>query len=220
MDKARLNALALRIARLEVAQSAGDARLRLVAKAVEEATAKRSEPSAAVVADISNSHAIDHIAAAAEAAAAGNYPAPRVQLLLPGWGTSCIASTSTPVPDAAPMRAPQAKRKGAGTGAGSVAAAAGSVYIRNFLPPVDEARVEALRASLPIDVPYEANPVSHARSLHKRYFNDAPPGHADAWIVNVFERGMRAALGGHREPGGALGAQMQPNLNPNGCGCG
>ena len=99
----------------------------------------------------------------------------------PGSAAGSASSATT--------RASRVKHKGAG--AGVAAAAAGSVYIRDFLPPADEARVEALRASLPVDVPYEDNPVSHARSLHKRYFNDAPPGDADAWIVPLFEAALR-----------------------------
>lgn len=202
MDEARLQALATRIAQLEAAQNAGDARLDVVAKAVEEATVEQGQAAAAVAAHASpRPPAIDYIAAAAEAAAAGGYAAPRVQLLLPAWGTGCTATTSTPAAgsaSSATTRASRVKHKGAG--AGVAAAAAGSVYIRDFLPPADEARVEALRASLPVDVPYEDNPVSHARSLHKRYFNDAPPGDADAWIVPLFEAALRAALGPFAAP--------------------
>ena len=50
MDEARLRALATRIAQLEAAQNAGDARLDVVAKAVEEATVEQGQAAAAVAA--------------------------------------------------------------------------------------------------------------------------------------------------------------------------
>jgi len=138
--------------------------------------------------------AVDWVAAAAAAAAAGGYEAPRVELLLPG-------------PTAAPSGPGAAGSAEGGRGGGKnggrakataeakANAAGGSVVIRHLLAPAAFARVEALREALPVDVPYEDNPVSHARSLHKRYFNDAPAGHADAWLVALFEDGLRAALG-------------------------
>ena len=189
MQRSRaLSALEARIGRLEACDAKEERRLGAVARALanmgerEEKKPGEMSPEAAFVAALPPLPAIDFVACALAAAAAGGWAAPRVQLLVPG----AIAAPSTAV-------APNGKSKDKG---GSAAGAAGgSVYIRDFLPPADLARVDALRASLPVDVPYEAPPLSHARSLHKRYYNDPPQGTAGAWVVSTFEAGLRAALG-------------------------
>jgi hypothetical protein len=130
---------------------------------------------------------VDWVAAAVAAAAAGGYEAPRVELLLPGP----TAAPSGPGASVAEGGV-EGDKKG---GKAKANAAGGSVVIRHLLAPAAFARVEALREALPVDVPYEDNPVSHARSLHKRYFNDAPAGQSDAWLVALFEDALRAALG-------------------------